>query len=357
MPRLSPLIIRNLATTVLLLALGAFGAYFAAFTALPLPYLLGSLLITALVSIAWPTALPTGYEFPQSARLVFIALIGMVIGTQITPDLFNNPSRLLLSMGAIAVFVALAHSANFYILHRLGGYDRTTAFFCGAPGGLIEAITMGEAAGADIRALVIQHFLRIILVISLVPLGLSIALGHPVGSASGQSFAPVADTVTTINYAFIAAVLVLGIAIGRTIRLPAWQLTGPMIGAGALALAGYPLVIPLWLLNIAQLVVGTSLGMRFAGLNHRLLLRGLWLSALSVVVMLLIGAALAAMIYPFMGQPYDVLLITFAPGGINEMALVALSIGANPAFVTVHHIFRIFVTVIGLGIVTRRARQ
>ena len=45
---------------------------------------------------------------------------------------------------------------------------------------------------------------------------------------------------------------------------------------------------------------------------------------------------------------FDVMLISFAPGGVTEMALVALSLQASPAFVTLHHIVRILITVIAL---------
>jgi len=38
---------------------------------------------------------------------------------------------------------------------------------------------------------------------------------------------------------------------------------------------------------------------------------------------------------------------------VTEMALVALSLQANPAFVTLHHIYRILLTVVALGVITR----
>ena len=49
------------------------------------------------------------------------------------------------------------------------------------------------------------------------------------------------------------------------------------------------------------------------------------------------------------GQPFDVLLICFSPGGVTEMSMIALSLAANPAYVTLHHIYRIFLTVILMG--------
>ena len=48
------------------------------------------------------------------------------------------------------------------------------------------------------------------------------------------------------------------------------------------------------------------------------------------------------------GFDIETLIICFAPGGVTEMALVALSLQANPAVVTLHHIYRIILTIIGL---------
>lgn len=343
-------LLRLAVLTLAFCALGGFGGWLASLTPLPLPWLLGSLAACAIPAIGLPQHLPQGYSFPQNFRVLFIAVIGLVIGAQVSPALLAEPHALALSMGAIVVFVPLAFAVNYVIFTRLGGYDHATAYYAAAPGGLIEAITLGESAGADIRRLVTQQFLRIIAVIAIVPLGLSLYEGHPVGSAAGIGLA--AHPAPT-NWLLILAAHALGLGLGRLLRLPAWQLTGALLVSAVLALLGHPLSVPRWLLYLAQVVVGTSLGMRFAGLSHGMLLKGTWLSLISVSAMLAIGATLAALLRPVTGQSFEVLLITFAPGGVNEMALVALSLQANPAFVTLHHVFRIAITVLALSTMKR----
>lgn len=340
--------------TVALSLLGGLGGFAASFTPLPLPWLLGSLAACATLTIGFSSALPVNYAFPQKFRIAFIALIGLVIGAQVSPEMFTDPGALVLSMGAMVLFVPLAFAVNYAIFHRIGGYDRATALYSAAPGGLIESIAMGEAAGADIRRLVTQQFLRIILVIGLVPLGLSLWEGHAVGSAAGMGSSASASVT---NWPLLLAALIAGTATGRLLRLPAWQLTGALLASAILALLGHPISVPGWLLGLAQVIVGTSLGARFAGLSRAMLLRGVWLSLLSVAAMLAIGAVLALVLIPLTGQNFEVLMITFAPGGVNEMALVALSLNANPAFVTLHHVFRIAITVLSLGVVSRRFKR
>jgi len=341
--------------TAALLVLALFGALIAQATGLPLPFLIGSLLATAPVAIFATNRLPAGYVFPINLRLPFIALIGAVIGAQVTLALLASLHDLLPSLAAMVAFVLLAQGLNYAIFRVIGGYDAPTAFFSGAPGGLIESIAMGEATGAHQPTLIAQQFLRIILVITLVPAGLSLWLGYPVGSAGGLSFNTV--PVTWSMYPQAAVILALGLFAGRALSLPAWQLTGPLIVSAGFSLMGQPLALPNWLILLAQLVVGASLGMRFAGLDMPTLRRCLWLSLLSLTLMFAIGAALAALLVGPTDQSFKTLFITFAPGGVNEMALIALSLQANPAFVTLHHIFRIMLTVLLLGFIAKRLNK
>lgn len=343
-------------TTSLLLCLCALGGVAAQWAGLPLPFLIGPLLISAAIATIAPRHLPEGYAFPAWLRLTFIAVIGLIIGAQVTADLFHALPRLAASFSAMALFVILAHGFNYVVFRRLGGYDRPTAFYSASPGGLFEALAMGEEAGADPARLTLQQFLRVILVVTLMPIGLSLWIGAPIGSSAGMTFAR--DGVPWSSLPLIALAGLAGIVAGRILRLPARQLTGPMAVAAALSVSDiYHIDMPQWLVNVAQIVVGTALGMRFTGLGPAVILRGARLSLISVGGMLLMAAVFAEALHLFMGEPFDVMLISFAPGGVTEMALVALSLQANPALVTLHHIWRILVTVIGMSLMGRLLRR
>jgi len=339
-------------TTFVLLALAGLAGIGAQAVGVPLPFLLGPLIASALIATLLPERLPEGYRFPEPVRLVFMAFIGLMIGAQVTPALFSEAHHYVLTLGAVTLFVGLAHGFGYGVFRLLGGYDSTTAFYASTPGGLYESIEMGSAAGADMTRLMMQQFLRIIAVVVLVPLGLSLWLGAPVGSAAGMSLAR--PEVPWSDLPLIALAGLGGLALGRVLRLPAGQLTGPLAVAAVLSLTGHlGFEIPQWLVNLAQMVLGTALGMRFTGLSRGLLLRGAALAVVSGGGMLTIGLALALGLRALTGEPVDVLVISLAPGGVTEMALVALSLNANPAFVTLHHIYRILITVLVIGTVTK----
>jgi uncharacterized membrane protein AbrB (regulator of aidB expression) len=57
-------------------------------------------------------------------------------------------------------------------------FDRTTAFFASVPGGLGEMALLGSQFGADLRRRVLVHSVRIIVVVTVIPFILRLALGH-----------------------------------------------------------------------------------------------------------------------------------------------------------------------------------
>lgn len=338
-----------------LIAFAAGAGFAARLAGLPLPFLLGPLVSIGLIATLTPQRLPQGYAFPAGLRVMFIAVIGLMIGARVTPELFANAGRLLASLGALTVFVGLAHAYNYQVFRRLGGYDRATAYFSATPGGLYESIAMGEEAGADMSRLILQQFLRVIVVVTLLPLGLSLWLGAPVGSSGGMVMGK--DIVPWHMLPTLLVTGAIGIALGHWLRLPAGQLIGPLAVSAALSLSGLgPLEVPQWLVNVAQIVVGTALGLRFTGISRGLIVRGTGLALLSVGGMLAMAGVMAWMLMPLVGENFDVLLISFAPGGVTEMALIALSLHANPALVTLHHVYRILLTVVVL-VASRRLRR
>ncbi|MFK7937892.1 MAG: AbrB family transcriptional regulator [Roseovarius sp.] len=335
--------------TFILIAFCGGAGFVAQALGLPLPFMLGPLLASGVVSVMLEHRLPAHFPALMPLRTGFIAVIGLMIGTQITPDLFAQTRALALSVLALGGFVALSMIYNYAVFRKLGGYDGPTAFYSSAPGGLYESLAFGEAAGADAARLTLQQFLRVIMVVTLLPIGLSLWHGAPLGSAAGMTMAT--PQVPLSHLPLIALAVAIGIVLGRLCRLPAKQLTGPMAVGAVLSLTGLILLdLPQWLINLAQVVVGTALGTRFKGSTGGMLGKAAGLAFISVGGMLCMAAGLATLLMPLTGEAFDVMLISFAPGGVTEMALVALSLPANPAVVTLYHVIRILITVVMLSL-------
>jgi len=334
-----------------LLSLGAAGGCVAVWLGLPMPFMLGSLIVAATYTIGWGQA-GRAVGFPNPLRAFFIAIIGTMIGTRFTPDLPGLALQMWPSFAAVLAFVCIAHAFSYVVLRRLGGYDRPTATYAGMPGGLIEAVAMGEKAGSDVRILTVHHFARILLVVVSVPLLFLWLGGETVGSSSGQTMEN--GPYGWIDIEVIVASAAVGMWGGLRLGLPAGQLMGPLVLCGALHVAGaVELHNPGWLLSLAQLVVGASLGAQFSGVTGRLLVRTIGLTLITVAGMMAFGAAIAAMLAQVVPGGFEPMFISFAPGGMTEMALIALSLDASPVIVTAHHLIRIVFAVFAVGWISR----
>lgn len=328
-------------------ALGAAGGTAAMLAGLPLGMLLGSLLAVAIASAGGLRLWGEPVAVPQHWRYLLVPVIGIAIGATFPPDFAAQAARWWMSLVALLVFVPLAHALGYLVFRRLGRIDAATAFFAAMPGGFIEALEMGEKAGARMPMLIMLQFLRLILCIVLIPLGFAIAFDQAVGSGSGL-VRPGADLpIGAWDLLILLGCAVIGWWLAQRLRMPGAVLVGPLLLSAAAHVAGLTQATPPdWAIVVTQWVVGTSLGARFAGFHHSQLWLALRLCAVSVAAALALAGAIAVVLSTPVGEPVPAVILAFAPGGINEMSLVALSLQLSTVYVTIHHLARIVLAVI-----------
>ena len=112
---------------VLTVVLGALGGGLAKLAGLPLPWLLGALVVTAAAAIAGWKPLGHTLTLPGPVRLVFVPVIGVAIGAAVTPDIGTDLIRWAPSLAALLLFIPLAHILAYRIARAMGITDRATA--------------------------------------------------------------------------------------------------------------------------------------------------------------------------------------------------------------------------------------
>lgn len=338
------------------LAKGACGGALAWLIGLPMPFLIGGLIVTALFAIGQRKRDAKQIPFPQHLRQVFMAIIGVMIGQSFSPEFVAEFGTLWVSLLAVGVFVVVAQSAGYLLFRIVGKYDPPTALFASTPGGLVEAISLGEQAGGRVDVIAVQHFVRVVLVVVLIPLLFLFWTGETVGSSAGVSLSQAVfswyDVVLTVGLALA------GMGIGKYLRLPASVLIGPLVLSAVMQGAGVvDVVSPGWLLNLAQLVVGVGLGTGFARVSRAQLVASMGLGVLSVTLYLMLALGFAWALSGISPVPIEALVISFAPGGVTEMSLIALSLNIGPIVVAAHHVFRISCTVFLMSVALRLLRN
>lgn len=334
------------------LALGLVGGLAADALALPMPYLLGSLCVVAPVVI-WRSA--QGAEpfwLPKGLRFFFVAVIGALIGARFSPDLIAKLPTIWISLLAVAIFVILAHIVGYIIYRRVAGYDRATALYGAMPGGLVEGVALGEQAGGNAMLLTVHHFARIVIVVVTVPLLFSLLAGQSLQGADGAG--PAEGAQGLLDALLIALLSIAGLLGGQLLKIPAGHLMGPLVLVAVVhGLGLVSLTSPEWLLALAQLVVGTGLAKQFAGATPRILARAFSFTLLAVGAMFGLTALAALAVSQATIMAYDAAFVSFAPGGLAEMGLIALALDASPVLVAMHHLVRIVLTVIFVRIAHR----
>jgi membrane AbrB-like protein len=321
------------------LAIGAVGGAVFAWLDMPLAWMIGAMCATTAASVAG-----VDVKMLPGLRQFMIAVLGVMLGSAFHPEIVEQMARWSLSLSVLFVYMVLIAGLVMLYFRKVMGYDPATAYFSAIPGGLNEMVLVGGASGGDDRTIALTHASRILLVVMVIPFWFRLVEGYqPSASSAGAPFA----TIPAFDLGVMALCGVIGFFIARLVKLPAPALIGPMVMSAAAQLTGLTTSRPpVELINIAQVVVGAGIGCRFAGVPVARMARAMAAAAGSTVIMLGSAVAFALALNLAIGLPAEALVLAFAPGGLAEMTLIALSLGIDPAFVSTHHVVRIFLVVV-----------
>ena len=325
---------------LLALVIGGAGGWIGHELQVPLAWMLGAMLATTVAAMArLPVALPVVY------RLGMLGVLGVMLGSRFAPEILDRIGDWSISLIGLATYTMVATVIVSFFLRKVAGYDPITAYFSAAPGGLSEMVLAGTQAGGDERIISLTHTSRILLVVLALPFLRQVIFGYTPGPrpAGGVPF----TEVNAFDMLVLTACGVAGFLLARLARLPAAAILGPMFVSAAVHLSGLTEAKPpTELVAAAQVVVGTTIGCRFAGVGLKLVGRTVLASIGSTIILVAGGLAFAAALHPITGLPTIGLFLAFAPGGVAEMSLIALALSIDAALVATHHIVRIFFIVV-----------
>jgi membrane AbrB-like protein len=327
-PPQSPLLAR-LAETF---AVAVVGGGLAAWIGIPAGWLSGAMILVGVAAVyGRPMHVPN-----RLARAAFV-LMGMSIGTVVTPETLQGMAKWPLSIALLVMGTLATIAATFTYLRRVHGWDRLSALFGSSPGALAQVMAMSAEAGADLRAVAIVQSIRVVI----------LSLGLPVGMAllgmSGSRPPMVAvqpDNLLLELAIMVASSVVCAVVLVR-LRFPGGWIFGAMLPSAVLHGAGIiHVTLPWWAIVTMMVSMGAITGARFANTDRAVLLRYLVAAFGSFSVgmtITLVFAVASAWLLSF--QPADV-LIAFAPGGQDTMMMLALALGLDPVFIGAHHLAR-----------------
>lgn len=330
---------RRLPLLLKTIAIGAAGGALFTWLHTPLPWMLGALCFTSVSALAGAKL-----YLPTDLRRVMMAVLGVLLGSAFSPHLLDQIGLWPWTLLGMLAFVVVGGGLATLFLMKVGRMDGPTAFFSASPGGLSEMILLGPTMGADERQIALIHATRIVMVMLILPPAFRIFSGYvpPEDLGSGGSIVglPLWDLT------MLGLCAVVGVVVGKRLRFPAWQMTGPMLASAIIHIAGITEARPPYeVLAVAQVIIGAGAGARFAGIGWASLARPMMLSAITTAGLVALAFAFALVLGEATGLDYRGILLAYAPGGFAEMNLIALSLGIEVAFVAIHHTARIFLVV------------
>ncbi|MGI9217873.1 MAG: AbrB family transcriptional regulator [Hydrogenophaga sp.] len=332
-----PFIVRVLLT--LLLALAA--AELCVWLHTPIPWMIGPLLATSLVSVF---GAPTASWIP--ARNTGQWVIGCALGLYFTPAVGALVVGLwwAIALGiAWALALGLGFGAWLRRVHagQLPGVSaqqlRCTTYFAGAIGGASEMTLIAERQGARTDLVAAAHSLRVLLVTLTIPFTM-----QAWGVSGLDASLPAARAVQWPGLAALGALcLAGGLLMQRLGRANPWFM-GSLLATMVLTLSGVTLsALPGWLTAGAQLVIGVSLGVRFTPAFVHTAPRWLGSVALASFVMMGLCAGFGWALSWLTGLHPATLLLGTSPGGIAEMAITAKVLQLGVPMVTAFQVCRL----------------
>ena len=306
----------------------------------PLPWMIGPLAATAFASMLGQPTRSLG-AFRNAGQ----AIIGTALGLYFTPQV----TALVASLWwAIALAIAWALGLGWVFgrwLHRghaarIGGsaqQQRATTYFAGAIGGASEMTLLAERAGARTDLVAAAHSLRLLIVTLVIPFAFTFAGLHGLDPTL-----PGPRVVHWGGLALLGAAALAGcLVMRRTGRANPWFI-GALLVAMGFTMTGVELSgIPQWMTNLAQLLIGVSLGVRFSAGFVQAAPR--WLASVAIGTLGMIGlCALAALLLAWgTGLHWATLVLGTSPGGIAEMAITAKVLQLGVPVVTAFQVCRL----------------
>ena len=307
-----------------------------------------------MLAVAVAAMLGRRMAVPAHLTQAVLVLLGISLGSLMSRQLLQHIGAYPLTIGILALATFGTTFGSSYYLQRVHGWDRTSAFLAACPGALSQIAVLAVEKGADMPAIAVVQTLRVIILTAALPLILVLT---GLTSASMPALATAVASPLELA-ALVGASVAVSLAL-RVAKFPASWLFGAMIGSSVLHGAGWvDGGLPNWVRGVALVGIGSLIGIgmligsRFSRMKLSTLWRHFTAGLGSFAIAIAITAAFVMLVAWTTHVRFADILVAYAPGAMDAMLALALTLHIDPIFVGAHHLSRfIFVTIATPGIV------
>lgn len=318
-------------TMLLTLIVGFLGVLLFRLLHIPMPWLLGA--IAAVLSVQLFTTIQLKWH--KFFRDFGLVVAGYSIGYAFTPEALHDIKQYLGSMVVLNILFILLFLGISFLIAKRTDLDLATALTCCVPGGMTQIVAYAEEQGGmDNAAITFYQVLRVLLIVSFVPL---LVAGSSVGGITEDGY---------YTWGLLGLLVVCGVAgwIAQKVRIPTGYMLGPVFLLMGLNLAGVDVPkMPMSLLHIAQLVIGIYIGLLLKKEDLHLSKRHIFYAFVSAGTFIGAAYGFTFVMEALYGLDFGTGFLSIVPGGLDQMGIIAASVHANVTIVTAFQLFRILV--------------
>lgn len=312
------------------LALALTGGYLFSLIHIPIPWMLGPIVFIVIAQFIYKGAL----KWSSKLCDIGVVIVGTSIGLQFNMTLFHNIGSIIFYMLFLNIILIGSSFLIAYVFAKWSKLSLKTAILGTIPGGLSQIIIFAEhEKNVNIGAISYFQVIRLLLVVVVVPF---IVADHAISKI------PVTSTMSFSLIVLLILAWLVSTLMTR-IHFPVAYFITPIILIIGIQLAT-PLSMPQmpsYTMIIAQLLIGSHIGLmlkpQMIKLPKRVLISGV-LSSASLIAFTLCSSLLMSWM---MDTTFATSFLSTAPGGLDQMVLLADAIKADASLVSMFQTFRL----------------
>jgi len=287
---------------------------------------------------------------PKLVLSIVLILLGLYIGNYVDKSLFSQIHQWawtsLIMLAYIVVSVLLVSK----YLQKFSGYGEKTSIFSAAPGALGPLLILAEDEKSDLSQVATSHLIRLIIIITVFPF----VVNSFYDTENIKFTETIIENQNISHLLILIALSVFLIVVFDKLKIPAALLSGTLVASGFLQIteiASYKL--PPNIIDYCLLILGSSVGCRFADKTFNEIAKNAFHSFVATLFLVVLGLVAAFIAGLVIDKNFFTLLLSYCPGGIYEVAVIAIFFDLDPEFVSFHHIIRLLMILFFVPIILR----
>ena len=321
------------------------GALLADFLFIFLAWFLGPMVFTSLASL-----LGLQLNMPRVVLSLILILLGLYIGNYIDKNLFSQMHQWLWTSLIMLLYIIFSVLFVSKYLQKYSKYEKKTSIFSAAPGALGPLLILAEDEKSDLSHVATSHLIRLIIIITIFPFIVnSFYEGETVKLSES-----VIENQNIIHLLILILASIILIYFFNKLKVPAALLSGTLVASGFLQiteLASYKISADI--IDYCLLILGASVGCRFANKTFTEIGKNAFHSFVATFFLVIFGMLAAYIASLVIDKNFFTLLLSYCPGGIYEVAVIAIFFDLDPEFVSFHHIIRLLMILFIVPIILR----